>query len=74
MFKTEEILNKYKLFWQYPAITEKTFYNQNRLNRDYLGFPWATIFDKKYNFQVIYNILKQYIDYNLEYYTCWQIK
>jgi len=72
MFNTEDILNKYKLFWQYPAITEKTFYNQNKLNDDFLGFPWATIFDKRYSFQVIYNILKQHLESNKEYYTCCQ--
>lgn len=72
MFKTEEILNKHKLFWQYPAITEKTFYNQNKLNDNFLGFPWATIFDKKYSFQLIYNMLKQYINPNNEYYSCCQ--
>ena len=62
MIDTEEILNKFKLFWQYPVITEKTFYLQNKDNCDFLGFPWATIFDKKYNLQVIFNILKQYIE------------
>ena len=51
MFNTEEILNKHKLFWQYPAITEKTFYNQNKFNDNFLGFPWATMIDKKYNIQ-----------------------
>ena len=72
MINTEEILNKYKLFWQYPVITEKTFYLQNKDNSDFLGFPWATIFDKKYNVQDIFNILKPYIDYSKTYYTCCQ--
>lgn len=72
MFNSEEILKKYKLFWQYPAITEKTFYNQNKFNNNFLGFPWATIFDKRYSFQVIYNILTQYTISNVEYYTCCQ--
>ena len=72
MFNSEEILKKYKLFWQYPAITEKTFYNQNKFNNNFLGFPWATIFDKRYSFQVIYNILRQYTISNVEYYTCCQ--
>ena len=72
MFPTDEILTKYKLFWQYPAITEKAFYLQNKDNPDFLGFPWATIFDKKYNTQVIFNIIKQYIEQNKTYYTCCQ--
>ena len=72
MINTEEILNKYKLFWQYPVITEKTFYLQNKDNSDFLGFPWATIFDKKYNVQDIFNILKPYIDSSKTYYTCCQ--
>ena len=72
MIDTEEILNKFKLFWQYPVITEKTFYLQNKDNCDFLGFPWATIFDKKYNLQVIFNILKQYIESSKTYYTCCQ--
>ena len=72
MFNTEEILTKFKLFWQYPVITEKAFYLQNKDNPDFLGFPWATIFDKKYNQQVIFNIIKQYIQPGKIYYTCCQ--
>ena len=72
MFPTDEILTKYKLFWQYPVITEKTFYLQNKDNDNFLGFPWATIFDKRYNPQVIFNILKQYIDSGKTYYSCCQ--
>ena len=37
----------FNLFWQYPVITEKTFYEQNKYNFNYLGLPWATIIDKK---------------------------
>jgi len=72
MFNTEEILIKYKLFWQYPAKTEETFYLQNKENPEFLGMPWATIRDKRYNLQVIYNIIKQYIEPNKSYYTCCQ--
>ena len=43
----EDIIKKYKLFWQYPVITEKTFYEQQKHNVHYLGFPWATVIDKK---------------------------
>ncbi len=71
-FPTEELLAKLKLFWQYPVITERTFYEQNKSNVDFFGFPWATIIDKRYNLQVIYNLLKPYIDVNKQYYTCCQ--
>ena len=47
-FQTELILEKTKLFWQYPVITEQEFYNQNKDDPLFLGFPWATIFDKRY--------------------------
>ena len=72
MFNTEEILNKYKLFWQYPVITEKTFYLQNKNNEKYLGLPWATIIDKRYDLNTIYNLMKPYIKQNIQYYTCCQ--
>ena len=32
-----EVLEKYKIFWQYPVITEKTFYLQNKENPIYVG-------------------------------------
>jgi len=35
------------LFWQYPVITEKIFYEQNKHCSNYLGLPWATFIDKK---------------------------
>lgn len=72
IFNTEEILSKYKLFWQYPAITEKAFYLQNKNNPDYLGLPWATIIDKRYSFQVIFNIIKPYTQPGKTYYTSCQ--
>lgn len=71
-FPTDEIMKKYHFFWQYPVITEQTFYNQTNNDPVYIGFPWATIIDKKYNLQVIYNILKPYISSDKEYYTCCQ--
>ena len=36
LFNTTELLNKFKLFWQYPVITEKTFYEQNKNEPNYL--------------------------------------
>ena len=46
MVHTQDIIDKYKLFWQYPAITEKQFYLQEKDNALYFGLPWATINDK----------------------------
>jgi len=71
-FPTNDLLSNIKLFWQYPVITEKTFYQQNKDDENYIGFPWATIIDKKYNLNVIFNILKPHIRQNVQYYTCCQ--
>lgn len=67
----EECIEKYKLFWQYPVITEKTFYTQNKHIENYVAFPWATIMDSRYNLQIIYKILKPYIHTN-DNFTCCQ--
>ena len=64
-------LKKYKLFWQYPVITEKTFYLQNENNPIYAGIPWATILDKNYNVNVMAKILKPMMGRNY-YVTCCQ--
>jgi len=71
-FDTEVIIDRLKIFWQYPVITEQTFYQQNKTNINYLGIPWATIIDKKYNLNVIYNLLKGCIRQDVFYYTCCQ--
>jgi len=71
-FPTEELMNKYKLFWQYPVITEKKFYEQNKDNETYMGLPWATIIDKRYNLDIIYKLVKPYTQPNVNYYTCCQ--
>ena len=67
-------LNKFRLFWQYPVITEETFYNQNYKNEYYFGFPWATIIDRRYDLNLIYILIKKNLDFdpNKEYYTCVQ--
>ena len=69
-----ELLSKIGLFWQYPVITEKTFYNQEKNNPDYLGFPWATIIDKNMNLNVVSIVVKKYIIKNnkQKFYTCCQ--
>ena len=71
-FDTELVVEQLKLFWQYPVITEKTFYEQNKTNANFIGIPWATIIDKKYNLNVIHNLLKVYIKKDVFYYTCCQ--
>ena len=70
--KIDKIMKKYKLFWQYPVITEQTFYNQSKGLKNYLGFPWATIIDKRYHPRVIFNILSREINVNKAYITCCQ--
>ena len=62
----------YDLFWQYPVITEKTFFNQNYRNNNFFGFPWATVHDKHYDLNTIYNHCKTLVNSSKTYYTCCQ--
>ena len=71
-----ELMKKINYFWQYPVITEKAFYEQNYKNKNYFGFPWATVIDRRsngarpafqcyakyktYTVKQIYNMLKSY--------------
>ena len=71
MFETERLMEQLHLFWQYPVVTEKTFYEQEKDNPDYAGVPWATIIDKKYNLRVVYQLLKPYFKKD-NYHTCCQ--
>lgn len=57
----DDIMAKYKLFWQYPVITEKTFSEQCKDIDNYIRIPWATIIDKRCNLQVIFNIVIPHI-------------
>lgn len=68
----ELTLSRYKLFWQYPVITEQSFYEQNKNDPKFLGIPWATIIDKRYDVNIIYKILKPLIRDGESYYTCCQ--
>ena len=72
IFNLENFLKKYNLFWQYPVITEKSFYLQNKNNKNYFGFPWSTIFDKNINIIQVIKLLQPFIDKNKTYYTCCQ--
>ena len=69
----EQLIRKIQLYWQYPVITEKTFYEQNKQNKNYIGIPWATIIDKINQknklFQLIYSTVDKTVD---NYFTCCQ--
>lgn len=66
--------HKIELFWQYPVITEKTFYEQEKHNLNYIGVPWATIIDKRYDLNIIDLYLCKIMSKNIPggYYTCCQ--
>ena len=71
-FPTKELMAFHSLFWQYPVVTEKTFFEHNKDNRNFIGFPWATLIDKRINIQNVFEILKNHIDTKKTYYTCCQ--
>ena len=68
----ETCLNSLKLFWQYPVITEKEFFLQNKNNDNYFPFPWATALDKGYSPEQLYSRLTSLFDFNKPLYTCCQ--
>jgi hypothetical protein len=80
LYIQQQILEKEKsiLFWQYPVITEKTFFEQNKHNPNYIPVPWATFIDKSRTMfkQSIIDIffinLKNRFSQNKNYYTCCQ--
>ena len=63
------LIKKYKLFWQYPVISEKTVFEQQKNNNNYIGLPWATIIDKRINIQLLLLELKNKLDKNNNYIT-----
>lgn len=70
-FNTSEFLRKTRFFWQYPVITEETFYNQNKDDPLFCGLPWATFLDKRIALNDIYKSIIPYIKHK-NYYTCCQ--
>jgi len=68
----QHLIDHYKLFWQYPACTEKQFYLQHKCFGNYLGFPWATILDKNVDINQVAQILSPFLSRDVEYYTCCQ--
>lgn len=61
-----------ELFWQYPVITEKTFFLQNCKNESYIALPWATMIDKNMNLNIIREALSKKIDRTKFNITCCQ--
>ncbi|MBK22649.1 MAG: hypothetical protein CME70_01480 [Halobacteriovorax sp.] len=74
MIEWEKTIQDLKLFWQYPACTEKQFFlQQAKKNNDrYIGFPWATIIDKRVNLNSVAAIIKPLLDNKGGYFTCCQ--
>ncbi len=75
----EKLMEEFKIFWQYPVITEKEFYLQNKEDPNCLVIPWATLIDSPFvegvsvnNILNIVNNIKKYCNKNLNYYTCCQ--
>ena len=80
MVYTEDLIKKYNLFWQYPVITEKHVYEQEKDKDNYFGIPWATLIDKYYHcgrakpnqHEIFFNMLKEAVKPDSKYYTCCQ--
>jgi len=70
-FNTDKLLQETSLFWQYPVITEKQFYEQNKYNPQYCGVPWATILDKRININNFFRYIISFLKHK-NYYTCCQ--
>ena len=68
----QRIIDNCGLFWQYPVITEKEFYNQNKSFSNYVAFPWATVLDKNVKLEEVVKYLSQFLNNNIDYYTCCQ--
>lgn len=69
----EQAWEKLGLFWQYPVITEKTFYLQNAGDNNYLPFPWAEVIDRRKDIKRVLRILSHvFVKPGRSYYTCCQ--
>lgn len=66
------LIKKYNLFWQYPVITEKTVFIQQKKNENFIGLPWATIIDKKIDVSNLIKELKTKLKKEKIYITCCQ--
>ena len=74
MSRFEQVIRQLRMFWQYPVITEKAFFEQNKDIEYYFAFPWATVLDKNYNLAIIGKLLTPYkiIVQKEKVYTCCQ--
>lgn len=70
---TDNFLKITSLFWQYPVITEKSFYEQNKINESFLGLPWATILDKRVNLNELIRFILTHLKNKPEYTCCQHI-
>jgi hypothetical protein len=68
----QKIIDNSGLFWQYPVITEKEFYNQNKTFANFLPFPWATVLDKNIDIDEVSSCISRFISPDIQYYTCCQ--
>jgi len=66
------LIDKSDFFWQYPVCTEKQFCIQNNLQENFLGFPWATVIDKRIDLNSVYNFLLPHLQTEKKYYTSCQ--
>jgi WD40 repeat protein len=66
------LIKKYNLYWQYPVVTEKNVFIQQKNNPLYIGLPWASIIDKSINIKILLIELLKYIDLKKKYITCCQ--
>ena len=68
----ESILKNTKLFWQYPVITEETFYIKILQNDLLHWISLNTIIDKRIDTNIIFKLLINQMSKSKEYYTCCQ--
>lgn len=66
------VISMEAIFWQYPVITEKIFYDQNSSNKNYIGIPWATILDKQMSSKALIEMFSPMIDTDQYNITCCQ--
>ena len=75
IFDWQKFIDHEKLFWQYPVWTEKQFYLQAQNHSNYIGFPWATILDKRisnWNSESLIPKLQPKLNKGVSYITCCQ--
>lgn len=61
------------LFWQYPVITEKEFFNQNKSYSNFIGVPWATVIDKNIDLNRVSHHIQPQVNHSKNYTCCQHI-